>query len=118
MTGMNRHTGAPLDGRAHIEQCVADILSTAIGSHVGLRDYGSLLPDRIDHPFSAAGVLSIYAATAVAIGRWEKRLRLRRVQLMVGDRPSAAKLIIDADRIDTAASNSRLRLTLPLPLPQ
>ncbi|WP_227690656.1 GPW/gp25 family protein [Sphingopyxis yananensis] len=113
---MNRYTGAPLDGLAHIEQSVADILSTAIGSHVGLRDYGSLLPDRIDHPFSAAGVLHLYAATAVALGRWEKRLRLRRVQLNAGDRPSAAVLIIDADRTDTAASNSRIRLTVPVPL--
>lgn len=116
MAGMNRHTGAMLDGRAHIEQSVADILSTAIGSHVGLRDYGSLLPDRIDHPFAAAGILSIYAATAVAIGRWEKRLRLRRMQISVGDRPSSAVLTIDADRTDTAATNSRIRLTVPLTL--
>lgn len=116
MSGMNRYTGAPLDGLAHIEQSVADILSTAIGSHVGLRDYGSLLPDCVDHPFAAAGVLKLYAATAVALGRWEKRLRLRRVQLIGGDRPSAAVMIIHADRTDTTASNSRIRLTVPVPL--
>lgn len=115
MSGMDRHTGAALDGEAHIKQSVADILSTAIGGHVGLRDYGSLLPDLIDHPFASANVQRLYAATAVALSRWEKRLRLRRVKLIAGETKSSAVLILDVDRTDTAAANSRTRLTVPLP---
>lgn len=116
MAGMDRRTGARLDGLAHIEQSVADILSTAVGSTAGLRDYGSLLPDLVDQPHTPASALRLYAATAVAITRWERRIRLRRVGLSIGNRPGAATITLDADRIDTAASNSRIRLTVPLPL--
>jgi len=114
MACMNRTTGAALDALADIQQSVADILSTPIGSCVGLRDYGSLLPDLIDQPMTPANILRLYAATAVAISRWEDRLRLRRVGLS-SDRPGAASIMIDAVRTDTLASNGLIRLTVPLP---
>ena len=116
MTGMARSTGATLDGLDHIRQSVADILGTPIGSRVGRRDYGSLLPDLIDQPMTPANILRLYAATAVALSRWENRLRLRRVGLAAGDRAGAATITIDADRADRPPANSRTRLVLPLTL--
>lgn len=116
MAGMARSTGAVLDGLDHIKQSVADILSTPIGTRVGRREYGSLLPDLIDQPMTPANILRVYAASAVAISRNEDRLRLRRVSLTAGERPGSATIVIDAERTDTAASNARTRLVLPLSL--
>lgn len=116
MAGMSRITGAVIDGLDDITQSVRDILGTMIGTRVGRRDYGSLLPELIDQPMNAASTLRIYAATAVALSRWENRIRLRRVGLAAGDRPGTATLVLDAVRIDTAPVNARARLVLPLPL--
>lgn len=115
MTGMARSSGATLDGLDHIKQSVADILATPIGSRVGRREYGSLLPDLIDQPMTPANILRVYAASAVAISRNEDRLALRRISLTAGDRPGAATIVIDAERTD-AAANARTRLVLPLTL--
>lgn len=116
MAGMSRTTGAAIDGVESIHQSVRDILGTPIGSRVGRRTYGSLLPDLIDQPMNGPNVLRFYAATALALSRWEDRLRLRRVTLVPGARPGAATLTIEADRTDTAGVNARVRLALPLPL--
>lgn len=116
MTGMARSSGVTLDGVEHIRQSIGDILSTPIGTRVGRRAYGSLLPDLIDQPMTAANILRIYAATAVAISRNEDRIRLRRVAIQAGERRGAATIVIDADRTDTAPTNARTRLLLPLSL--
>lgn len=114
MAGMDRHTGAELDGLAHIKQSVGDIIGTRIGSVLTLRDYGSFVPDLIDQPMTPANVLRIFAATALALTRWEDRLRLRRVGLVAGDRPGAAVLTIDAVRADAPAANALVRLSVPI----
>lgn len=116
MAGMSRATGAALSGIDHIRQSITDILSTPIGTRLGRREYGSLIPDLIDQPMTAANILRIYAATAVALSRHEDRIRLRRVGLAAGDRPGAATLTIIGDRTDVAPANARTRLVLPLTL--
>jgi phage baseplate assembly protein W len=105
---------AALDGLDHIRQSVADILSTPMGTRVGRRDYGSLVPELIDQPMTPANILRLYAATAVALTRWEDRLRLRRVGLVVGERPGSAQVVLDARRTDTASANALVRLSIPL----
>lgn len=122
MTGMARTTGAALDGADHIRQSMADILATPIGTRVGRRDYGSLVPELIDQPVTGANILRLYAATAVALARWEDRARLRRVSLVAGDRPGAGQLTIDAERLDVAPVR-RVSWTFPtgelwVPIPQ
>ncbi len=72
---IDRSTGLPIDEDAHIRQSVRDILTTPVGSRIERRDYGSLLPDLIDHPGNAANRLRLSAATIMAILRWEPRLR-------------------------------------------
>ena len=116
MAGMARSSGAVLDGIEHIKQSVADILSTPVGTRLGRREYGSLLPELIDQPMTPANILRVFAASAVAISRNEDRLRLRRVGIAAGDRPGTATIIIDAERTDTPAINARARLVLPLSL--
>jgi uncharacterized protein len=110
---MDRTTGRTLNDLEHLRQSVADILTTPIGSRVMRRDYGSQLPELIDQPFNGTTKLRAYAATAMALMRWEPRLRLSRVQLSQGSDASQALLDIDCTR---ASSNEPLSLRIPLQL--
>lgn len=114
MAGMARATGAALDGLDHIRQSVADILGTPVGSRICRREYGSLLPELIDQPLTAATVLRIYAATATAIARHEPRLRLTRVSLAPGAAPGSATLTLEGERTDVPASAAATRLALTI----
>jgi len=114
MAGMDRDTGGPIEGLKHIKQSIGDILGTPIGTRLGRREYGSLLPDLIDKPMTPANILRVYAATALAITRWENRVRLRRVSLVMGENSGSARLTIEADRVDKAGANALVRLSLPL----
>jgi phage baseplate assembly protein W len=110
---VNRDSGRLLTSAQHLRQSIADILTTPIGSRVMRRDYGSLLPELIDQPFNDATRLRAYAATAMALARWEPRLRLTRVQLAHGELPGSALLDLDGVEIDT---NAPLNLQVPLQL--
>jgi hypothetical protein len=113
---MNASTGAAIDGDAHLVQSIQDILSTPIGTRVRRRDYGSLLFELIDAPFNAATRMLMYAATALALGRWEPRIRLTRVGIELGEEPGAIRLEIEGERTDRPEPNSFTRLTFPLRL--
>ena len=80
MTGIDASTGKALGGIAHLRQSIRDILLTPAGSRVLLRSYGSRLIDLVDRPLTAALLADIQAEAADALGRWEPRLRLRRVR--------------------------------------
>lgn len=114
MSGMHRTTGVQIDDEEDIVQSVGDIISTPIGSLVGRRDYGSLVPDISDKPMTGPNILRLFAATALAIARWEDRIRTRRVSLVAGDTPGSAALSIEATRKGAATSNSLTRILLPL----
>lgn len=73
---MNRETGAAISTLDHISQCITDILTTRIGTRVMRREYGSLLPELVDHPFNDATRLRVYAGTVMALMRWETRISL------------------------------------------
>lgn len=110
--GMNRTTGAALDGIEHIRQSVADILTTPIGSRVMRRDYGSLLPELVDQPLNGATALRAYSATIVALMRWEPRISVRAVGREVSiQRPGRLTLTIDAI---VRATGERLDVRVPL----
>ena len=76
---MNRTTGAAISGLEHLRQSVGDLLSTPIGSRVMRREYGSLVPELIDHPDNNASQVRLFSAVASALLRWEPRFRLTRV---------------------------------------
>lgn len=73
MKGTDATTGKALDGLAHLDQSIRDILTTPIGSRVMRRDYGSRIRRLVDAPMNRATLLDIYAATAEAITTWEPR---------------------------------------------
>jgi len=80
-TGLNAETGTTLSGWPHVVQSIRDILTTPVGSRVMRREYGSELPLLVDRPMTQRVILAVYAATALAIARWEPRFELTGVEL-------------------------------------
>lgn len=114
-TGMSRTTGKPLTGNDHLAQSIGDILTTPIGSRVMRRDYGSMLFDLIDQPLNPFTRLLVFASAALALRRWEPRLRLKRLQLAVtGDAAGQATLLIDGERIDLPPPTTLVTLSIPI----
>ena len=113
MIGMNSNSGRSIVGDDHLGQSIADILTTPIGTRVMRREYDSQLADLIDWPLNSATRLQAYAATAIALMRWEPRIRLSRVQLTLGDVAGQAILDIEGSLVDT---NEPLSLRVPLSL--
>lgn len=110
---MDRTTGRPLDGLAHLAQSIADILSTPIGSRLQRREYGSRLPDLIDAPANAATRVQLFAATATALMRWEPRISLQRVQLNATDAANGRFVVDVVGKLATGIVTS---LSAPLQL--
>ena len=100
MIGMSASTGRSLETLAHLRQSIADILTTPIGSRVMLREYGSALYALVDAPMDAVTVLDIIQATAGAIGRWEPRVGVERVEVSAAE-PGSITLDLDLRYLDT-----------------
>jgi len=114
VTGLSSSTARRLGAEAHLAQSVADILTTPIGSRVMRRDYGSLLPELIDQPANGGTRVRLYGATAIALMRWEPRLRLSRIQLSATAEPGTYLLDLEGQRTDVPRPSERTRLTIPL----
>jgi len=82
MIGMDRHTGQPLAGTAHLRQSIEDILSTPLGSRRMRPEYGSQLRRYVDLPVNEGWKSAVQAEVARALGRWEPRLKLERVKVV------------------------------------
>jgi phage baseplate assembly protein W len=108
---MNRQTGGTITDLEHISQSVADILTTRIGTRVMRRAYGSQLVDLIDQPGNGTTRLLAYAAIAMALIRWEPRIRVSRVELNVGTMAGQFELVLEATVLN---SNELQSLRIPL----
>lgn len=108
---MNRETGAAIGELAHIGQSITDILTTRIGTRVMRREYGSLLPELVDHPFNDATRLRVYAGAVMALMRWEPRISLSRVQFIGANLQGQSVLELEGSVVD---SNEPLSLSVPL----
>lgn len=82
MLGMDRSTGQLLSGVAHLQQSIADILSTPIGSRRMRPEYGSKIRRFVDLPVNDGWKSAVQAEVARALGRWEPRLKLERVRVL------------------------------------
>ncbi len=111
--GMNAATGRALGNLDHIRQSIRDILTTRIGSRVQRRDYGSLVPELIDQPATPANRLRLFAATVMAIVRWERRVRVVHAVLTFGA-DGQSVVLLDGVRRDGPASGQPLSLAVPL----
>ncbi|MBC3410278.1 GPW/gp25 family protein [Pseudomonas sp. SWRI107] len=82
MIGMDRRTGQPVSGVAHLRQSIEDILGTAVGSRRMRPEYGSNLRRYVDLPVNEGWKSAVQAEVARALGRWEPRLKLERVRVV------------------------------------
>ncbi|WP_341823033.1 GPW/gp25 family protein [Wolbachia endosymbiont (group A) of Clivina fossor] len=81
MRGMDVNTGKELEGIEHLKQSIVNILTTPINSRIMRRSYGSRLLELVDRPINRDFTLEIYAATAEALQKWEKRFKLEKVKI-------------------------------------
>lgn len=81
MTGMDRETGRRLAGWDHVVQSIQVLLTTPKLSRIMRRAVGSGLPRLVDAPVSPVTLIDFYQATALAIGAYEPRFKVVRVQL-------------------------------------
>ena len=108
---MDRITGRRITGMNHLQQSIADILTTPLGSRLQRRTYGSLLPGLIDQPDNARTRLRCYAAVASALMNWEPRLRVTRVGMQSGEAPGQATVTLEGEYLGSAMSMSvRIRV--------
>lgn len=82
MIGLDRRTGQPLSGVAHLKQSIEDILTTPVGSRRMRPQYGSHLRRYVDLPVNEGWKSAVQAEVARALGRWEPRLKLERVRVV------------------------------------
>jgi uncharacterized protein len=114
MIGMSASNGKKLEGDEHLAQSIADILTTPMGTRLMRRDYGSLLPELLDRPFNTATRLLCVMATAIALGRWEPRITVRRVEMSGDFAAGAATITVTGVRTDDPDPNALTRLTIPI----
>lgn len=81
MRGLNSVRGDSIQGVEHVRQSITQILTTPVGSRLMRREFGSLVPELIDHPCNDETRMLLFAATATALHRWEPRFRLQQVHL-------------------------------------
>jgi len=91
-------------GADHLEQSIADILCTPLGTRLCRRGYGSLVPQLLDQPNNELGRMRIFAASALALLRQEGRARISRVVLSPGKLPHEAVITVTGRRTDTTAA--------------
>jgi phage baseplate assembly protein W len=82
MIGMDRLTGKPLSGVAHLRQSIGDVLSTPVGSRRMKPEYGSSLRRYVDLPVTEGWKGAVQAEAARALGRWEPRVDLSSIRVI------------------------------------
>lgn len=82
MIGMDRETGQPISGLAHLRQSIGDILSTPLGSRRERPEYGSGIRRFVDLPVNEGWKGAVQAEAARAIRLYEPRVDLENVQVI------------------------------------
>lgn len=114
MNGMDRHTGARCEGGDHLRQSIGDILSTPVGTRIGRREYGSIIPLLLDRPLNDATRIRVFGAAALALYRQERRARIARIALAAGDAPGTARLIVTGRRTDVVGPTADFTVSTPI----
>lgn len=81
MAGIDRTTGKMVSGWPHVVNSINALVTTSLQSRVMRRDVGSDLSRLVDAPISPNTIIDFYAASAIAIDRWEPRFRVERMGL-------------------------------------
>ncbi|MDZ4374911.1 MAG: hypothetical protein U1C74_26325 [Phenylobacterium sp.] len=106
----------PIDGDQALSEAIRTVLFTPVGSRVGRRDFGSLLPELVDQPQNPGTTVLLYGASALALLRWLPVFRLTRVALEQLS-PGRAHLVIEGHDRTAPDPNALLRFAFPIRLP-
>lgn len=113
MIGMDAQTGRAITGQTHIEQSVADILFTPLGTRLARREYGSLLPELIDGPVNPVMRMRVMAASVMALARWEPRIQVNQVDFGSTGIDGGAVLELQGERTDGPRAGTAFSMRLP-----
>ena len=102
---------ALVGGGTEIEQAILIILRTAPGQRVMRPEFGCGLHDLVFMPNNTHTAARIKRAVHLALGRWEPRISLRRVDVRP-DADDPAKLLIDI-QYQIKATHDRRSLVYP-----
>lgn len=94
----------------HLNQSIADILTTPIGTRVMRPEYGSNCPRLIDRPLNKAFKLDVYAAAAEALHKWEPRIKATRISVESVSAGYAEITVKYVLRASGAAGEARVRV--------
>ena len=111
MKGMCAKTGKILEGVAHLQQSVSDIVLTPIATRIERRNYGSDVPELLDQPDTPYTRIRIFSAAAHALGIWEPRLRITEIQMVSMARESQGRSML---KIDGQMNGNNISLAVPL----
>lgn len=79
MAGIDRHTGKPLAGFAHVVQSINLIMTTRLGERVMRRHFGSSAFTLLGRMLTADHVVRFFAVYCLAVEIWEPRFKIVRV---------------------------------------
>lgn len=77
--GVNRETGAAIDGWAHVLQSIEVIFTTRIGERVMRRHFGSAGPALIGRAMTANQVFVYFYVIMWTLERWEPRFKITQI---------------------------------------
>lgn len=77
--GINRETGAAIDGFAHVVQSINVIFTTRIGERVMRRHFGSAGPALIGRAMTANQVFVYFYVIMWTLERWEPRFKITHI---------------------------------------
>lgn len=90
--GVDRHTGKPVSGWAHVVLCLECIFTTAFGSRVLRRWFGSLVPKVLGENIDPSTMLQFFTALYAALA-FEPRFTVSNIQVLsTADELRAGKL--------------------------
>jgi phage baseplate assembly protein W len=74
--GLNRFTGQPLAGFAHVEQSLGVIFTTRLTSRFMRRTFGFAGVGLLGQPLTPGNLLRFYMAIVIAVELWEPRFKV------------------------------------------
>ena len=77
--GLNRITGHPLTGWAHVQQSLHVIFSTRFGERIMRRNFGSSVPALLGNNLIPETLLRFYTAIIIAIELFEPRYKVTQI---------------------------------------
>lgn len=79
MAGIDRKTGRPLGGFAHVVQSINVIMATRLGDRVMRRHFGSSAFTLLGRMLTADHIVRFFAVYCLAVELWEPRFKVVRV---------------------------------------